>query len=109
MVVEALFLGGGQPLSATEAANLIDVHIGGRIEMRRVALGLTREALARALNVTVRQVEAYEAGAVRVGAVALFQLADLFDVTVAYFFENEQFSSGRPTAPGAFHELHQAG
>lgn len=96
-------------MSATEAANLIDVHIGGRIEMRRVALGLTRETLAHALNVAVRQVEAYEAGAVRVGADALFQLADLFDVTVAYFFENERFSSGGSTAPGAFHELHQAG
>ncbi len=96
-------------MNPTELGNLIDVHIGGRIEMRRVALGLTRESLAEALHVTVRQVEAYETGAVRVGAGALFQLADLFDVTVAYFFENEPFSSGRPSTPGAFHELHQAG
>ena len=95
-------------MSATEAANLIDVHVGGRIEMRRVALGLTREGVARALDIAVRQVEAYEAGAVRVGAATLFQFADLFDVEIAYFFETEQFSSGRPAAGGAFHELHQA-
>lgn len=96
-------------MNATEAASLIDVHIGGRIEMRRVALGLTRDAVAQAVNVTARQVEAYEAGAVRVGAGVLFQLADLFHVEIAYFFETEQFSSGRPAAGGAFHELHQAG
>ena len=88
-------------MNATEAANPIDVHIGARIEMRRVALGLTRETLARALNVTVRQVEAFETGVVRVGAGTLFEIADLFDVKVAYFFENEPFRSRQPSAPRA--------
>lgn len=95
-------------MSAIETANLIDVHIGARIEMRRVSLGLTREAMAQALNVTVLQVEAFEAGAVRVGAGLLFELADLFDVKIAYFFENERFRSGELSAPTAFHELDQA-
>jgi transcriptional regulator with XRE-family HTH domain len=95
-------------LSAIETANQIDVHIGARIEMRRVSLGLTREAMAQALNVTVLQVEAFETGAVRVSAGRLFELADLFDVKVAYFFENERFPSGAISAPGALHELDQA-
>lgn len=96
-------------MNANKVANLIDVHVGGRIEMRRVALGLTRQALARALTVTVGQVEAYEAGGARVGAGDLFALADVLDVTVAYFFEYEPFAPVRPAAPGAFHELYQAG
>ncbi len=96
-------------MNATEAANQIDAHIGARIEMRRVALGLTRQAMAQALDVTVQQVEAFETGAARVAAGALFELADLFDVKVAYFFETEAYGSGQVSAPNGVHELNQAG
>jgi transcriptional regulator with XRE-family HTH domain len=96
-------------LNATEAANQVDAHIGARIEMRRTVLGLTRDAMAQALDVTVRQVEAFETGAARVPASALFELADLFDVKVAYFFETEAYGSGQASAPDGVHELNQAG
>lgn len=96
-------------MNATEAANQVDAHIGARIEMRRVALGLTREALAQALDVTVRQVEAFETGAARVESNTLFELADLFDVKVAYFFEVEDYGAGQAAVSGGFHEFSQAG
>ena len=95
-------------MNATEAANQVDVHIGARTEMRRVALGLTREAMAQALDATVRQVEAYEAGAARVPAAALFELADLLDVKVAFFFEAEIYGSGQAFTMNGVHELNQA-
>lgn len=76
--------------------------------MRRVALGLTRQAMAQALNVTVEQVEAFEAGAARVTSGALFEVADLFDVKVAYFFEVDDFGWGQFAAPSGFRELNQA-
>lgn len=77
--------------------------------MRRAALGLTREAMAQALNVTVRQVEAYETGAARVTAGVLFEIADLFDVKVGYFFETEISGAGQVSAPDGVRELNQAG
>jgi transcriptional regulator with XRE-family HTH domain len=96
-------------LNATEAANQIDAHIGARIQMRRAALGLTREAMAQALDLTVRQVEAFETGAARVTAGALFEIADLFDVKVAYFFESENSGAGQISAPDGIRELNPAG
>lgn len=95
----------GALLNATDNSNLVDGHIGARIELRRVALGLTREALAQAMNVTVQQVEAFEAGRARVSASALFDVADLFDVKVGYFFEFQTFEGqGAPPVGGAFRE-----
>ena len=94
-------------MDATEAANQVDAHIGARIEMRRTALGLTRDAVAQALDVTVRQVAAFETGAARVSSSALFELADLFDVRMGYFFETEIYGFGQMSAPGALHELNQ--
>ena len=54
-------------------------------------------------------VEAFEAGSARVDAGTLFELADLFDVKVAYFFENENFRSGQASAPDGVRELNKAG
>ena len=97
-------------MNATDSSNLVDSHVGARIEMRRVALGLTREALAQVMNVTVQQVEAFEAGRDRVWASALFDLADLFDVKVAYFFQVDAFEGRRgPSTSGGFHEVDEAG
>lgn len=110
MVVGPLHSSAGNALNATDASNLVDVHIGARIERRRRALGLTRDALAQALDVTVRQVEAIETGTVRASAGMLFDLADLFDVKLAYFFEIDGFGSGQVIAlGGGFSERDQAG
>ncbi len=95
-------------MNATDAANQVDAHIGARIQMRRMTLGLSREAMAQALNVTVAQVQAFECGAARATADTLFELADLFDVRVAYFFELDDFGAAQARAPSGFHELNRA-
>lgn len=62
--------------------------------MRRMAVGLTQDKLARALGLTFQQVQKYEKGANRIGASRLQQIAYILQVPVSFFFE------GAPSAPG---------
>ena len=65
----------------------VDVHVGGRLRLRRTLIGMSKEQLAAALNITFQQVQKYERGANRVGSSRLFQLSRVLDVPVSYFFE----------------------
>lgn len=67
--------------------NPIDVHVGGRIRLRRTLLGMSQEKLGEALGLTFQQVQKYERGANRVGASRLYDLSRVLDVAVSYFFE----------------------
>jgi transcriptional regulator with XRE-family HTH domain len=55
--------------------NPIDIHVGGRIRLRRTLLGMSRERLADAIGLTFQQVQKYERGANRVGSSRLFDLS----------------------------------
>jgi transcriptional regulator with XRE-family HTH domain len=65
----------------------IDVHVGGRVRLRRTLLGMSLEDLGEALDLTFQQVQKYERGTNRIGASRLYQLSLIFDVPVEYFFE----------------------
>jgi transcriptional regulator with XRE-family HTH domain len=62
-------------------------HVGERIRRRRTELGLTQEQLGAALGISYQQIQKYETGANRVSAARLYELAQAFDVDVAFFFE----------------------
>ncbi len=66
----------------------VDEHVGNRIRVRRLLMGMNQEKLGEALGLTFQQVQKYESGANRVSASRLFQLAKIFNVPVPYFFEN---------------------
>lgn len=68
--------------------NPIDKHVGARVRMRRLMVGLSQGKLGEALDVTFQQVQKYEKGANRIGASRLQQLARVLDVPPAYFFED---------------------
>ena len=68
--------------------NPIDVHVGGRIRLRRTLLGMSQEKLGEAIGLTFQQVQKYERGANRVGSSRLFDLARVLDVSISYFFED---------------------
>lgn len=72
----------------TGVPNPIDVHVGKRIRMRRLFLGMNQESLANALGVTFQQVQKYEGGANRVSASRLAAMAQVLDVPIPYFFAN---------------------
>ena len=70
----------------TGVPNPIDVHVGNRIRMRRLLLGMNQETLANALGLTFQQVQKYEGGANRVSASRLSAMADILSVPISYFF-----------------------
>jgi transcriptional regulator with XRE-family HTH domain len=64
----------------------IDTAVGRQIRRRRIGLGLSQGSLASALGVTFQQVQKYERGSNRVSASRLYQLAQVLNTPVSYFF-----------------------
>ena len=79
---------------AKKAPNPIDKHVGSRVRMRRMMLGMSQETLGDALGLTFQQVQKYEKGTNRIGASRLQQIAQILQVQVSFFFE------GAPHSPG---------
>jgi transcriptional regulator with XRE-family HTH domain len=67
--------------------NPVDVHVGGRLRLRRTLLGMSQEKLGHAIGLTFQQVQKYERGANRIGASRLYDLSRVLDVPVAFFFD----------------------
>jgi transcriptional regulator with XRE-family HTH domain len=67
--------------------NPIDKHVGARLRMRRMMVGMSQGKLGEALSVTFQQIQKYEKGANRIGASRLQQLARVLEVPPAFFFE----------------------
>jgi transcriptional regulator with XRE-family HTH domain len=65
----------------------IDVHLGRRLRRRRRLLGLTQQELAGACGVRFQQIQKYECAANRMSAARLWQLAEVLEVPVSYFYE----------------------
>ena len=80
--------GGGRGRTASGKPNPIDVHVGGRVRLRRTLLGMSQEKLGEAIGLTFQQVQKYERGANRVGASRLFDLSRVLDVPVSFFFDD---------------------
>jgi transcriptional regulator with XRE-family HTH domain len=72
---------------AKKAPNPTDKHVGSRVRMRRMMLGMSQEKLGDALGLTFQQVQKYEKGTNRIGASRLQQIAHILQVTVSFFFE----------------------
>jgi transcriptional regulator with XRE-family HTH domain len=64
----------------------IDEYIGSRIRGYRLALQLTQEQLASALNVSFQQVQNYEKGINGISAVRLFDICKILNVSLASMF-----------------------
>jgi transcriptional regulator with XRE-family HTH domain len=72
----------------TKAPNPTDVHVGSRMRMRRMMLGMSQEALARAFGLTFQQVQKYEKGMNRMSASRLDHAAHILGVNIPFFFED---------------------
>jgi transcriptional regulator with XRE-family HTH domain len=70
-----------------KASGPIDRHIGSRVRMRRITLGMSQEKLADALGLTFQQVQKYEKGTNRIGASRLLHIAKILDVNIEFFFD----------------------
>ncbi len=63
-------------------------HLGSKLKMRRLALGLTQTKVAQAINVTFQQIQKYEKGTNGISSLRIMQLANFLKVPVVYFFED---------------------
>jgi transcriptional regulator with XRE-family HTH domain len=74
-------------MMAKKAPNPIDKHVGSRVRMRRMMLGMSQEKLGNNLGLTFQQVQKYEKGTNRIGASRLQQISHILQVPVSFFFE----------------------
>ena len=69
-------------------ANLLDSHVGSRVRLRRMLLGISQEKLGERLGLTFQQIQKYEKGINRIGASRLYELAGVLGVPVQYFYDD---------------------
>ncbi len=72
----------------SKSPNPIDVHVGSRVRLRRMLVGMSQEKLGEKLNLTFQQVQKYEKGANRIGSSRLYTIASILNVPVQFFFDD---------------------
>ena len=72
----------------------IDRYVALRIRERRAMLGLTQQQIAVLIGVTCQQALKYETGINRISAGRLYQLAQVLEVEVPYFFAGADTGAG---------------
>lgn len=76
----------------------MDIHVGGRVRLRRMMKGLSQDRLGEELGLTFQQVQKYEKGVNRIGASRLFDISRILDVPVQFFYDD--FGDGPETLIG---------
>src|SRR5687768_13960285 len=82
----------------------VDIHVGKQLRQRRTMLGLSQEALAKAVGITFQQVQKYEKGANAMSASRLYEFACFMRVPVAYFFDGLEHKTESDKASTGFSE-----
>ncbi len=76
-----------------------NIHLGKKLRMRRLSLGLTQTKVANAINVTFQQIQKYEKGTNGVSSSRLIQLTNFLKVPITYFFEDfTDYASSDPNS-----------
>jgi transcriptional regulator with XRE-family HTH domain len=78
----------------------VDIEVGHRIRIERLARGLSQTALANKLGVTFQQVQKYEKGVNRVGAGRLTKIAEVLGIDVGTFFTGKEMLESEPSKVG---------
>jgi len=86
-------------------ANPVDAHVGYRVRLRRMLIGMSQERLGELLGLTFQQVQKYERGINRIGAGRLFEVAEILGVPINFFYEgidgiqaSSETNGGQPSA-----------
>lgn len=93
-------------MPSKKSPNPIDIHVGSRVRLRRMMLGMSQEKLGESLGITFQQIQKYEKGTNRIGASRLQHIATILKVPVSFFFEDapgtpeeaENFGKTQPTS-----------
>jgi transcriptional regulator with XRE-family HTH domain len=65
----------------------IDEHVSKQLRQRRMLLGVSQQEVAKALGLSVQQIQKYETGENRLSSSKLYQIAKSLQAPVEYFFE----------------------
>jgi transcriptional regulator with XRE-family HTH domain len=87
------------PAPNKKKPNPVDTHVGSRVRLRRMMLGMSQEKLGERLGITFQQIQKYEKGTNRVGASRLQHIASVLQVPVSFFFED---APGQPEGAEGF-------
>lgn len=71
----------------SRTATATDKAIGARVRQRRLAMGMSQEALADYIGVTFQQVQKYEKGVNRIALATMISIANAFGCSVADLIE----------------------
>src|SRR5687767_10076610 len=90
-----------RPKTPQKAPSPIDKHVGSRVRMQRILVGLSQEKLGDALGLTFQQVQKYEKGTNRIGASRLHSIAGVLGVPIDFFYRGVPSGQARGTAAKA--------
>ena len=82
-----------------------NTHLGTKLRMRRLSLGLTQTKVAQAINVTFQQIQKYEKGTNGVSSSRLMQLSHFLKVPIIYFYEDFRDFKDLKLEDGNFDDL----
>lgn len=68
-------------------AHPVDVHVGQKLKQIRTLRRYSQTDVANKLGLSFQQIQKYEIGSNRIAASRLFELAQIFDLSPAYFFD----------------------
>lgn len=87
-------------MSPVAGPDPVDIHVGSRVKLRRVLIGLSQGQLGEAIGLTFQQIQKYERGGNRISASMLHHIAEVLDVPVSFFFddmpEGQRLSAAQP-------------
>ena len=92
ILIKSKFTRGGEHMEAN-----FNRHLGSKLRMRRLSLGLTQTKVAQAINVTFQQIQKYEKGTNGISSLRIMQLANFLKVPVVFFFEDFPLYQGSNT------------
>ncbi|MFQ6745131.1 MAG: helix-turn-helix domain-containing protein [Alphaproteobacteria bacterium] len=84
----------------------IDEHIGQRVQLRRVMMGMSQKDLAKICGVTFQQIQKYESAGNRISASRLFELSAALETPVSFFFSGLPGHIEREPRNGHLSKLH---
>lgn len=83
----------------------VDEHIGHRMQLRRVMLGLSQKDLADVCGISFQQVQKYESANNRISASRLFEISTALETPVSFFFMGLPGNTPEETRSGRRHRV----
>lgn len=74
-------------MKSRRSSHAVDKFVGQRLKEQRERNKITAEELAAALSLPVQKLERIESGEESIGALSLYEAAQVVGVPVAFFFE----------------------